>query len=54
MNLGLDAKDKAYYSLRKRFGRDLARSIIKYWNHFHIDSPRVADEALFYYLGMTN
>jgi hypothetical protein len=54
MILGLDMKDKAYYNLRKRYGRDLARSIIQYWNHFHIDSPRNADEALFYFVGMGN
>lgn len=47
-------KDKAYYNLRKRFGMDLARSIIQYWNHFHIDSPRSADEALLYFVGMVN
>ncbi len=54
MIFGLDTKDKAYYNLRKRFGRDLARSIIKYWNHFHIDSPRNADEALLYFVEMGN
>ncbi len=54
MILGQDTKDKAYYNLRKRFGRDVARTIINFWNHFHIDSSRGADEALLYYLEMTN
>ncbi len=54
MIFGLDTKDKAYYNLRKRFGRDLARSIIKYWNHFHIYSPESSDEALLYFIGVIN
>ncbi len=54
MILGLDTKDKAYYNLRKRLGKDLARSVIRYWNHFHIDSPGNADEALLYFMGMGN
>ncbi len=52
--LGLDTRDKACYNLRKRYGRDVARTIINFWNHFHIDSSRGADEALLYYLEMTN
>ena len=53
MILGLDTKDKAYYNLRKRFGRDLAKTVIQYWNHFHVQSPRCANEAILYYVGMT-
>ena len=51
MILGLDTKDKAYYNLRKKYGKDVARIIIKFWNHFHIDSPRNADEAMLYFVG---
>jgi hypothetical protein len=50
----LNTKDKAYYNLRKRYGHVMARGIISYWNHFHIDSPRSADEALLYFVGVTN
>ena len=54
MSLGLNTKDKAYFNLRKRYGKEIARMIINFWNHFHVDSPRGADEAQFYFLGMTN
>ncbi len=52
--LGLDTKDKAYYNLRKRYGKDVARIIINFWNRFHIDSPRSAEEALLYFVGVVN
>lgn len=51
---GIDLKDRAYYNLRKRYGYAKARLVISYWNHFHIDPPRCADEAIFYFLGVAN
>jgi hypothetical protein len=30
MILDLDTKGKAYYNLRKRYGKDIARTIIQY------------------------
>jgi hypothetical protein len=47
----IDVHDKAYFNLRKRYGYEKAREIISFWNHFHIDSPASADEALLYFLG---
>lgn len=54
MILGPYTRDKAYYNLRKRYGKDVARTVIKYWNHFHIDSPRNADETLLYFVSVEN
>ena len=47
-------KDNAYYNLRKRYGYEKARMVINYWNHFHIEPPRCADEALFFFVGVAS
>ena len=49
---GMDSRDRAYYNLRKRYGHEKARTVIRYWNHFHIEPPRCADEALLYFVGV--
>ncbi len=49
-----DVKDNAYYNLRKRYGYEKARMVINYWNHFHIEPPRCADEALFFFVGVAS
>ena len=49
---GIDNKNKAYYNLRKRLGKDIARLIMKYWNHYHLSPPSSADEALFFFMGV--
>jgi hypothetical protein len=52
MTLKIDTKDRAYYNLRKRYGFKKAREIIGFWNHFHIEGPGCADEALLYFVGV--
>ena len=49
---GIDGKNRAYYNLRKRYGKDIARLVVRYWNHYHLSFPSSADEALNYFLGV--
>ncbi|MEM3846602.1 MAG: hypothetical protein QXV17_04390 [Candidatus Micrarchaeaceae archaeon] len=44
--------EKAYYNLRKRYGKDKARQIMQYWNRFHVDPPKDADQAIKFYIGV--
>ena len=39
-----------YYNLRKRYGMAPARAIMHVWNHYNVEEPVNADEALYYYL----
>lgn len=43
-------ENKVFYNLRKRMGSDSARTVIKFWYHFHVDDPVSPDEALYYFL----
>ena len=43
---------RAYYNLRKRYGREGAKIILDVWVSANIDLPESAEEAVDYYVGV--